>query len=202
MTSAIHNFGKQAIFPKLGASNKLQQIVQQFFLDNISPETIGNTSICCFEELYFRGSSLQQFRKIKYHKMVSSDRASIDPALLPPSPRAAYYHSLRVYHQMNVWRQLSEGDIDPQSWGWKISNGKYFPIMTDIEAGPPDVLKIIRCGCKRPCNSRCSCRKTGLKCVFSCKGCHGVTCSNVIEDLDLIHGEDDDLERNIFDIFD
>ena len=156
-TSAIYNFGKQAIFPKTGASNTLQQIVQQFFLDNISPETTGNGSICCFEELYFPGSSLQQIRKIKYHKMVSSDRASIDSALLPLSPRAVYYQSLRIYHQMNVWRQLSDGDIDPLSWGWKISNGKYFPIMTDIEAGPPDVLKIIRCGCKGPCNSRCSC---------------------------------------------
>ena len=122
-TSAIHNFGKQAIFPKLGASNKLEQIAQQFFLDNISLETIGNASICFFEELYSPGSSLQWIRKIEYHKMVSSDRVSIDPGLLPPSPRAAYYHGLWVYYLMNVWRQLSDDDIDPLSWGWKISNG-------------------------------------------------------------------------------
>ena len=201
-TSAIHYFGKQAIFPKLEAYNKLQQIALQFFLDNISPETIGNASVCFFEELYSPGSSLQQIRKIKYHKMVSSDRASIDPALLPPPSRAAYYHDLRVCHQMNVWRQLSDDDIDLLSWGWKISNGKYSPIMTDIETGPPDILKIIRCGCKGSCNSRYSCRKAGVKCAFSCKECHGVTCSNVIEDLDLIHREDDDLERNIFGILD
>ena len=69
-------------------------MAQQFFLDNISPETIGNASICFFEELCSPGSSLQQIRKKKYHKMVSSDRASIDPALLPPPPRAAYYHDL------------------------------------------------------------------------------------------------------------
>ena len=101
-TSVIHNFGKQAIFPKFGASNKLQQIAQQFFLENISAETIGNASVCFFEELYSPVSSLQQIRKIKYHKMVSSDRASIDPVFPPLSSRAAYYQGLRVYHQMNV----------------------------------------------------------------------------------------------------
>ena len=88
-TSVIHNFGKQ-------------QIAQQFFLENISPETIGNASVCFFEELYSPVSSLQQIRIIKYHKKVSSDRASIDPAFPPLSSRAAYYQGLRVYHQMNV----------------------------------------------------------------------------------------------------
>ena len=78
--------------------------------------------------------------------MVSSDRASIDPALLPPSLRATYYHGLQVYHQMNVWGKISDNDIDPLSWGWKISNGTFSPIMTDIKAGPPNILKIIRCG--------------------------------------------------------
>ena len=57
--------------------------------------------------------------------MVLSDRASIDPALLSPSPRAAYYHGLRVYQQMNIWRKLSNDDIDPLSWRWKISNGSF-----------------------------------------------------------------------------
>ena len=103
---------------------------------------------------------------------------------------------------MNFWRQLSDDDIHLLSLGWKMSNGKYSPIMTDIEAGSPDILKIIRCGCKGSYNSKYSCRKVGLKCAFSCKECDGVTCSNVIEDLDLIHGKDDDLEKNIFDIFD
>ena len=88
-TSAIHNFGKQAFLSKLAASNNLGRIAQQFLSDSISPERIANASICFFEKPYSPGRSLQQIRKIKYHKMVSSDRASIDPAFLPPSPRAA-----------------------------------------------------------------------------------------------------------------
>lgn len=106
--------------------------------------------------------------------MVSIDRSSIDTTLFPPTSRATYYHNLRVYHQMNVWRKLSDDNIDPLSWGWKISNWKFSPIMTYIEVGPPDILESIRCGCKGSCSSRCSFRKTGLKCAFSCKECHGV----------------------------
>ena len=77
---------------------------------------------------------------------------------------------------------------------WKVLS-----IMTDIEAGPPDILKIIRRGCKGSCSSRCSCKKRGLKYVFSYKEYHGVTCGNVTEDLDIIHGEDEDIDGNIFD---
>ena len=56
--------------------------------------------------------------------MISSDRANIDPALLLLSPRAGYYYSLQVYHQINVWRKLSGHDTGPlklgmenQQWG-------------------------------------------------------------------------------------
>ena len=80
--------------------------------------------------------------------MVASNRLSIDPAHLPPSTRAAYFRGLRAYHQINVWRKLSDNDIDPLKWGWEMKNGNVSPIMTDIEAGPPDILKIVRCGCR------------------------------------------------------
>ena len=116
--------------------------------------------------------------------MVAADRSKIDPALLPPSPRAAFYHGLRVYHQIQVWKALCDTDIEPLSWGWQMCNGKFRPIMTDIAAGPAELLKIIRCGCKGQCGNRCSCRKAGLQCTPSCKECHGITCSNVPESED------------------
>ena len=73
--------------------------------------------------------------------MVVSDRSKIDPALLPPSPRAAFYHSLRVYHQIAVRKGLSDVDKDPLRLGWKLSSTKCIPIMTDTEAGPSDCLR-------------------------------------------------------------
>ena len=49
--------------------------------------------------------------------MVVSDCSKIDPALLPPSPRAAFYHGLQVYYQTAVWKDLSDVDKDPLHWG-------------------------------------------------------------------------------------
>jgi 5'-3' exonuclease len=62
-TSAIHNFGKQAIFPKLASFKALQGIAEQFFVDTRSLDSIGNAIIGFFEELNSPGCSLQQIRK-------------------------------------------------------------------------------------------------------------------------------------------
>ena len=52
--------------------------------------------------------------------MVVSDCSKIDPALRPPSPRAEFYHGLRVYHKMAFWKDLSDIDKDPLRCGWKL----------------------------------------------------------------------------------
>ena len=79
--------------------------------------------------------------------MVSLDRAGIDRALLPPSPRAASYHGRRAFHQMNVWRKLSDNEIDPTKLGlenqqWEVLSN-YYGYQSRY---PLDILKIIRCG--------------------------------------------------------
>ena len=112
---------------------------------------------------------LSQIRKNKYDEMVLSKRSHIDPALLPPSPRASFFYGLRVYHQLKVWRDLRDIDFNPLDWGWELQDQSLVPIMTDEEAGPPDILKIIRCGCNEVCDKRCSCRKSGLQCTSTCK---------------------------------
>ena len=120
-TSAIYMLGKRSILLKMESSETLRNIAKQFYVDSLLPESVGNASIRFFEELYSPCSSLQQIRKQKYNGMVASNRLSIDPALLPPSPRAAYFHGLRVYHQINIWRKYT--DIDPLEWGWEMKNG-------------------------------------------------------------------------------
>ena len=131
--------------------------------------------------------------------MAASDCSKIDPALLSPSPRAAFFHGLRVHHQIVVWIDLSEVDKEPLRWGWKIENSDYTPIMTDVEAGPPELLRIVWCGCKGPCGAKCSCRKAGLKCSRTYKECHGLMRSNV----SVIEPESDesDYQRSFLDAF-
>ena len=108
--------------------------------------------------------------------MAPSDCSKFNPALLPPSPRAAFFHGLQVHHQIADWTDLSEVDKEPLCWGWTIENSNYTPIMTNIEAGPPELLRIVWCGCKGPCGAKCSCLKLkgGLKCSSTCKEYHGL----------------------------
>ena len=71
--------------------------------------------------------------------------------------------------------------------------------MIDIEAGPPELLSVVRCGCKELCGAKCSCRKAGLKCSLTCKECHGLACSNapVIEP----ESDESDYQRSFLDVF-
>ena len=129
--------------------------------------------------------------------MVKSDCSAIDSCLLPLSPRAVFYHGLRVYHQVKVWRDFRDSDYMPLDWGWKKDGQSFIPIMTDEEAGLEDLLKVIRCGCKGSCDSnRCTCRKAGLCCTWSCKECHGSLCDNTNNEVAI---SDDDFDEDFDD---
>ena len=163
----------------------------------MTPEDVGKAAIRFFELLHSPTNALQQTRRHNYEAMIAADRSKIDPAILPPSPRAAFYYGLRVYHQILVWKGLKETDVHPLRWGWQMSNENYVVITTDEPAGPPDLFKIIRCGCKGQCGNNCSCRKAGLQCTSACKECQGITCTNASD----ITPDDNEYERNFMDVF-
>ena len=94
-----------------------------------------------------------------YDTMVASDSWKIDPVLLQPSARVAFFHGLRVHHQNVVWQDLKDVNKEPFRWGWKIENKNYTTIMTYIEIEPPELLRIVRLCGKGPCGAKCGCRK-------------------------------------------
>ena len=137
-------------------SKNLQHLSKQFYQNSATVKEIGNASIRVFELLHSTSSNLQQTRKQKYDTMVTSNCSEIDPALLSSSPRGAFFHGLWAHHQIVVWKDLSNVDKEPLCWGWKIENSNYTAIMTDIDAGPPELLRLVRCGCKGPCGAKYS----------------------------------------------
>ena len=70
--------------------------------------------------MYSPSDQLLPIRERRYDEMVRTDRPRIIPSLLRPSPRAACYHGLRVYHQIEVWKALIETDLEPIQWGWEL----------------------------------------------------------------------------------
>ena len=119
-TSAINNFGKTSLFKKLKDSVALTNIGDVFYEEFKTPEEIGNACTRFFEKMYSPSYQLPQIRKRSYDEIVRTDGASIGSLLLPPSTRAAYYHGLSVYHQIKVWKALSDTDLEPIQWGWKL----------------------------------------------------------------------------------
>jgi len=70
-------------------------------------------------------------------------------------------------------------EMDSTEWGWKQESDELIPIMTDKNAVPDELLKIIYCNCFRGCKSaRCSCRRYGLPCTAACGPCKVENCDN------------------------
>ena len=189
-TSATFGQGKTTLLKKIKESNKLQQISYLMNNADASPEQIGKAGIQVFIIMCGgkQGDTLNTLRYIKFMEMVSSG-TTLDPQKLPPTERAAYYHSLRVRLQVIIWKKLTSNDLDPKQWGWKLDSTALIPIMTDLNAAPESLLKFVRCRCKlsskNPCGTNmCSCRKNGLKCVTACEDCRGESCKNAEEIFD------------------
>jgi len=86
------------------------------------------------------------------------------------------------------WATLNTSVTDAISWGWQLEGKTLVPIPTDLEPAPADLLKVIRCNCKRTSvnqrvTSVCTCRRNGLHCISACGGCHGEFCVNVQPDF-------------------
>ena len=238
-TSAIFGQGKLSILRLLANKNKRRSTAAQEAADvfcdpNATPYQIGAAGLKIFVLLYGgkgsdslsslryakymkifvllyggkRSDSLSSLRYAKYMKMTSIT-SSIEPEKLPPTERAAYFHSLRVFHQVQEWNSLREDSSNATNWGWKLQDGILVPVMTDEAPAPDEILNVVRCNCqvtlKNPCGgSRCSCRNNGLHCVAACGDCRGTECENCdkcetsIADTDQVENLDGDSYDNLF----
>ena len=110
---------------------------------------------------------------------------------LPPTSRAAHFHVMRTYLQVQQWVGCV---LEPTEWGWYVEDGMLKPIKSDQTVAPDTLLKKITCGCdtdKGNCGRACSCRKLSLLCGPGCKcteseqNCSNAPCHNTgIEELE------------------
>lgn len=140
---------------------------------------------------------------------VAASSTRITASKLPPTERTAWYHSLRVYIQVEQWKTLMNCELNPINWGWILEKGKLQPIITDQEIAPEELLSVIRCNCKlssrNPCGSnQCSCKRNGIYCVTACGDCQGINCENNEKKIDFDDDETDEVDdyRLTDDIYD
>ena len=89
--------------------------------------------------LYFRYSEkLESLARIGHAKsldIVKKTKKKVNLAILTPSPRAAFFHSLWVYLQMKTWKYLNKKEVERIKWGWEVKNGMCYPVMTECFLG-------------------------------------------------------------------
>ena len=68
------------------------------------------------------------------------------PDRLLPTSSATTFHSLRVYYQIMVWMGVAK-EMNATNWGWKEENHQLIPVMTEKNATPGELLKVIHCNC-------------------------------------------------------
>ena len=138
-----------------------------------------------------------------YMNQIATSTVKPRPERLPPTERAAHFHVLRGYLQAQQWMTLMTDGLNPTDWGWCLQDGRYEPILTDLQPAPDDILNVVRCKCNpdgsNPCGTKlCSCRKHGLSCVPACKNCYGELCTNANHEqlaAESADSGDDDLDE-------
>ena len=100
-TSATFGHGKANLLKKIQVSEEVQQIAHLMGDYSVTPEEVGRAGIHLFLILFGGkdGDSLNSLRYVKFLEMVSASKV-VDPHMLPPTERAAHFHSLRVHLQV------------------------------------------------------------------------------------------------------
>ncbi|KAK3918359.1 Chromosome-associated kinesin KIF4 [Frankliniella fusca] len=139
-----------------------------------------------------RFKCLNEYRFYLYMRIISKQALTtrFTLASLPPTKSAARQFFYRVYLQVQAWR----GQIlDPTAWGFQRVSGYLRAVWSTQEVAPPELLKLIACGCRGMCDTqRCECLKSGLRCSSICGFCQGHSCANRADD-------DDDNEESVDD---
>ena len=186
-TSRVYGIGKQKTVSKLKADKNLRRSVAIFMSRHANVKEVVNADNSAPISLYNGGPDdmLDTMRYQRFCEKTARSIIAIDPCLLPPTSAAAKYHSLRVYHQVQVWLG-HEINVPPKQWGWRVCEGRLVPVMTDKLAAPSKFLQMIFCNCKTGSGTlQYTCRKSALECTAACDDCHGA-CSNssLVEDSD------------------
>ena len=112
----------------------------------MTAEEIGKAGVRLFVIL-FGGKQNDSLNFLRYEKFleIASPSKAIDQQKLPPTERAAHFHSLRVHLQVMLWKRLTYKDIHlaPEQWGWNLDGTTLTPVMTDMAAAPETLLKFV-----------------------------------------------------------
>ena len=91
---------------------------------------------------------------------------------IPPIQASLKQHIKRAAYQGGmVWGQAMKPMLcllSPAEWGWLEDNGRWKTHWSDLPPIARSCQELTKCGCKKPCSSRCKCFRSGLSCTKLC----------------------------------
>ena len=178
-TSRLYNHGYAAI-----TSNKIpsKSISDVFYNKDTSMDEIFKAGDYNLMKTLYNCTKvdLDEQRYLTYCKKLGAGNVSKDKkkainlAIFPPTSDSTRQHSLRVYHQVQVWR----GEMkEPSLYGWQFINGSLCPIPITLDPALATLVNVQKCGCKTDCTGKCSPFKKKVYCTSFCT-CNNDKCSN------------------------
>ena len=199
-TSAIFKRGKIAVFKLFEKRNDLIDCAEVFTKIDSSPHDIVTNGIRFLLAMYGAPKKIDSIDKYRYLRFVKSawNNKTVQLSCLPPTSASAFQHLYRVYYQVQVWLG---NELDPEEWGWKLTDNYLEPIQTLLPPAPEKLLNTIFCNCKTDCSKNCGCQKVGLFCSPVCINCQGQTCSNIelnTTDEDIYDVDEETIDASLF----
>nr|XP_018912069.1 PREDICTED: uncharacterized protein LOC109040547 [Bemisia tabaci] len=195
---ALFGKGKNKFLTSLTKNPSFTSFIKIFNDANATAESVSNAGHKFILYLYgYTGSEEISINELRYKCFIKTAfRSKQNLAALPPTEQALKQHSLRTYHQVQMWRGVNLNACD---WGWKLSKHGLLPITTLQPPAPEEILKMISCKCKKGCQAACTCRKSGLPCTIICANCRD-SCTNIPDDVIIADGEEQEEDADDPDI--
>ena len=119
--------------------------------------------------LYSRTSSIECVNAAR-QSLFSQGNRTIEN--IPPTKAALEQHVKRAAYQGGIiWGQAmvcSQEIVNPTEWGWKLNDGVYSPIWTELPDAAKVCQELIHCSCKKACRGLCKCYKANMRCTALC----------------------------------
>ena len=144
-TSRVFGIGKGVALTKISKDPSFVSLAEVFrSVCDISQDAITEAGEKALVALYSgqRNSSLNELRYRRFQEKVTRSQKYVEANSLPPTSAAAKYHSMRVYYQVQQW--MGRTDLNPEDWGWSISDRMLTAIKTDLPPAPKE-WDLIKC---------------------------------------------------------
>ena len=168
-TSAFSGIGKKKAWKVLLTKEQMQRDLCTLGQNPAIHEPAQKAAESFICSLYTSAKNFSNVDDARYFLFCQRNLKSED---LPPTSECLSHHIKRANFQAFVWNRALvplQNIPSPDEHGWKLENGKLFPVLMTRSPAPEGMTELTTCRCTTSeCKRSCSCRKSNLPCTEAC----------------------------------